>query len=52
HIIRQTMSPKSMPALCGTITSFELLMTKWEQLGEEHPELQCWMWIGLHWVQK
>ncbi|KAF8271228.1 hypothetical protein EI94DRAFT_1568991, partial [Lactarius quietus] len=47
HIILQTMSSESMPVLCGAIASFKLLMTKWEQLGEEHPELQYWMQISL-----
>jgi hypothetical protein len=46
------MSSESMPVLCGAIASFELLMTKWEQLGEEHPELKYWTQISLHWAQK
>jgi hypothetical protein len=46
------MSSESTPVLCGAIASFELLMTKWERLGEEHPELQYWTQIGLHWARK
>ena len=46
------MSSESTPILCGSIASFKLLMTKWERLGEEHPELQYWTRIGLRWVQK
>jgi hypothetical protein len=46
------MSSETMPVLCGSIASFELLMTKWERLGEEHPELRYWTRIGLHWAQK
>jgi hypothetical protein len=46
------MSSESTPVLCGTVASFELLMTKWERLGEEHPELKYWTWIGLFWAEK
>ena len=46
------MSSESTPVLCGSIASFELLMTKWEQLGEEHPDLQYWTRIGLRWARK
>jgi hypothetical protein len=46
------MLSKSMPVMCSAIASFELLMTKWEQLGKEHPELQYWTQIGLHWAKK
>ena len=52
HVVLQTMSSESTPVLCGAIASFELLMTKWERLGEEHPELQYWSRIGLHWARK
>jgi hypothetical protein len=46
------MLSESMPILCGSIASFELLMAKWERLGKEHPELQYWTRVGLLWVQK
>jgi hypothetical protein len=46
------MSSESTPVLCGAIASFELLMTKWERLGEEHPGLQYWTRIGLRWARK
>ena len=52
HGVLQIMSSESMPILCGAIASFELLMTKWEQLGDKHPQLKYWMNIGLFWVQK
>ncbi len=51
-MVLQTMSSESTPVLCGTVASFELLMTKWERLGEEHQELQYWTRIGLAWAQK
>jgi len=51
-VVLQTMSSESTPVLCGAIASFELLMTKWERLGEEHPELQYWTQIGLAWARK
>ena len=51
-MVLQTMSSESMPVLCGAVTSFELLMTKWERLGEEHQELQYWTQISLAWAQK
>ncbi len=51
-MVLQTMSSESTPVLCGAITSFEFLITKWEQLGEEHQELQYWTWISLAWAQK
>ena len=46
------MSTESMPVMCCAIASFELLMTKWEQLGEEHPQLRYWTQIGLRWAKK
>jgi len=46
------MSSESMPVMCGVIASFKLLMTKWERLGEEHPQLWYWTHIGLCWVKK
>jgi hypothetical protein len=46
------MSSESTPVLCGSIASFELLMSKWERLGEEHPQLQYWTQIGLRWAEK
>ncbi|KAF8266193.1 hypothetical protein EI94DRAFT_1586636 [Lactarius quietus] len=52
HIILQTMLSESMPVLCGTVASFELLMSQWERLGKEHLELQYWTKIGLHWAEK
>ena len=46
------MSTESMPVMCGAIASFELLMTKWERLGKEHPQLWYGTQIGLRWVKK
>ena len=46
------MSSETTPVLCGSIASFELLMTQWERLGEEHPELRYWTRIGLRWARK
>lgn len=46
------MSTESMPVMCSAIASFELLMTKCEQLGEEHLQLQYWTQISLRWAKK
>ena len=52
HGVLQIMLSESTPILCGAITSFELLMMKWGQLGDKHPQLKYWTNIGLFWVQK
>ena len=46
------MSSKSTPVLSRAISDFELFMTEWEKLGEQHDGLKFWMDIGLHWAKK
>jgi hypothetical protein len=46
------MSAHATPVLSGAIPSFELLMTKWEQLGKRYPNLAPWTDIGLKWAEK
>lgn len=45
------MSSESTPVLSGAITSFEQLMTEWEQYGK-HDELKVWTEIGLKSAKK
>ena len=40
------------PVLSGAIPSFELFMTQWEKLGDEHLNLKAWTDIGLKWATK
>jgi hypothetical protein len=46
------MSAHAMPVLSGAIPSFELFMTKWEQLGEHFENLRPWTDVGLKWARK
>jgi hypothetical protein len=46
------MSTESMPVLSGAVPSFELFMTKWENLRTRYPELKPWVDVGLHWAKK
>jgi len=46
------MSAHATPVLSGAIPSFELFMTKWEQLGDMHRCLKPWTDIGLKWANK
>ncbi len=46
------MSTHMTPVLSGAIPSFELFMTQWEKLGDEHLNLKAWTDIGLKWATK
>jgi len=46
------MSSESTPVLSYAISSFEIFMTEWEQLGEDNPKLRSWTEIGLKWAKK
>ena len=46
------MLSEKMPILSGTIPSFEMFMTAWEQLGGRNPHLKNWTKIGLEWAVK
>jgi hypothetical protein len=41
-----------MPVLSHAIAPFEMFMTEWERLGEQHILLRPWMKIGLDWATK
>jgi hypothetical protein len=46
------MSSESTPVLSRAISNFEMFMTEWERLGEQHEMLQPWTEIGLRWAKK
>ena len=52
HEVQQVMSAHTTPILSGAVPSFELFMTKWEQLGDDHMNLKPWIDIGLKWAKK
>lgn len=41
------MSGESTPILCGTIPSFEMFMTRWEDIIWDHPHLERFVRPGL-----
>jgi len=41
------MSSKTTPVLSGTIPAFEMFMSMWEDLAEQHPRLSPWIDIGM-----
>lgn len=46
------MSSEATPVLSRAIIYFEMLMTEWEKMGEQHKELKPWTDIGLRWATK
>ncbi|KAF8224401.1 hypothetical protein L208DRAFT_1311721, partial [Tricholoma matsutake] len=50
HQVQQIMSTERTPMLLGAIPAFEMFMTAWELLGENHPRLAQWMDIGIQWA--
>lgn len=46
------MSSETTPVLSHAIASFEMLMTEWEKLGEQHSKLRPWTEVGLKWAKK
>ncbi|KAH9034158.1 hypothetical protein EDB84DRAFT_1269970, partial [Lactarius hengduanensis] len=52
HKVQQVMSDESTPILSGAIPSFEIFMSSWEQLAENHPHLQPILQPGLDWACK
>jgi len=50
HTVQQMMSGEKTPILSGTIPAFEMFMTKWEKLSDEHPHLQPFIQKGLDWA--
>ena len=52
HSFQQSMSFKATLVLLHAIIYFEMLMTEWESLGEQHEVLKPWMEISLRWATK
>ena len=52
HACQQSMSSESTPVLSRAISNFEMFMTEWEKLGEQHEMLRPWTEIGLRWAKK
>jgi len=46
------MLAESTPVLSGAIVSFEIFMTKWEELHDQYPRLRHWLYNSLKWAQK
>lgn len=46
------MSSESTPVLSRAISSFEIFMTQWENLGKKYEILRPWTEIGLKWAKK
>jgi hypothetical protein len=46
------MSGEGTPILSGAIPAFEMFMTKWEKLGNEHPHLKPFIKPGLDWAYR
>ena len=52
HAFQQSMSSESTPVLSRAISGFEMFMSEWERLGDQHEILRLWTEIGLHWAKK
>ena len=52
HKVQQVMSGEGMPILSGFILAFEMFITRWEKLCEEHPHLAPFIQPGLDWAYK
>jgi len=46
------MSFESTPVLSYAISTFEMFMTRWENLGKAYEVLRPWTEIGLKWARK
>lgn len=51
-MVQQVMSAESTPILSGAIPAFEMFMTKWEKLADEHTKLKPFVQPGLDWTYK
>jgi hypothetical protein len=52
HTIQQVMSGESTPILSGAIPAFEMFMSAWEKIEQEHPHLKNYVHPGLEWAYK
>src|SRR5258708_23409900 len=50
HAVEQLMSSERMPILSGAISSFELFMTRWENIIQDHPSLEKYIKPSLDWA--
>jgi hypothetical protein len=46
------MSSESTPVLSRAISGFEMFMTEWEEMAEQHERLRPWINTGLKWAKK
>lgn len=46
------MAGESMPILSGAVPAFEMFMTKWEKISEDHVRLKPFIQPGLEWAYK
>lgn len=51
-MFQQSMSSEWTPVLSRAIINFEMLMSEWERIAEQHECLKPWIKIGLHWATK
>jgi hypothetical protein len=52
HVVQQVMSGESTPILSGAIPAFEMFMTRWEKIIQQHPRLEWLVRPGLDWTYK
>jgi hypothetical protein len=52
HRVQQAMSAESMPVLSSAVALFELFMSQWEELSQQHRKLTPWIKVGLDWAKK
>jgi hypothetical protein len=52
HVVQQVMSSESTPILSGAIPAFEMFMTRWEKIIQQHPRLERLVRPGLDWTYK
>ena len=50
HMVQQVMSGERTPILSGAIPAFEMFMSRWENLTQDHPRLKPLIEPGLDWA--
>ena len=51
-MVQQAMSKESTPVLCCAIPAFEMFMTRWEKILQDHPGLEKYIKPGLDWAYR
>jgi hypothetical protein len=49
-MVQQVMSGERTPILSGAIPAFEMFMSRWENLIQDHPRLKPLIKPGLDWA--